>query len=144
MIYLLSSVLILIFLLLSAIHVYWAFGGKWGVDVAIPSIEGDKKVFTPGLSATLFVATALFCFAAITYYSVFHTDINVSNALKWAIDKGLWFIAGIFLLRVIGEFKYVGLFKQIKNTQFAKADTKIFIPLCLTISFLALIIKLIN
>jgi len=39
-------------------------------------------------------------------------------------------------LRAIGEFKYLGFFKKIKNTEFAIADSKLFSPLSLAIGFL--------
>lgn len=37
---LLCILLFMIFLFLSSIHLYWAFGGKWGKDAAI-----EKKKF---------------------------------------------------------------------------------------------------
>ncbi len=139
-----STILMLIFITLSGIHIYWALGGKWGADEAIPSIKGDKKVFEPGPIATLIVAFGLLCFAAIVYFNAFDSGVKSNWFFNIIQTKGLWLIVIMFLLRAIGEFKYVGFFKKVKDTSFGKADTQIFTPLCLgisVISFVLIIIK---
>jgi hypothetical protein len=35
------------------------------------------------------------------------------------------------LLRAVGEFRYVGLFKRVRGTKFAVLDTFVYSPLCL-------------
>jgi hypothetical protein len=57
------------------------------------------------------------------------------------VRYGSWFIPVVFLLRAVGEFRYVGFFKKIKNTSFAKMDSQYYSPLCLAVGVLALIIK---
>lgn len=118
-----------IFAALSAIHFYWMFGGKWGLMQAIPSSENEEKpLFTPGPMACLAVALGLLGFA------FYHVSLSIGflpgvaqGATKWVI----WAIAGIFLLRAIGDFRYVGFFKTLKNTTFGKMDTNWYAPLCL-------------
>jgi hypothetical protein len=66
------------------------------------------------------------------------TDIQIPS---WA-TYGYWFIPSVFILRAIGEFNYVGFFKKIKHTEFAKADSKIFSPLSLGIGAVGLLIQL--
>jgi hypothetical protein len=139
-----SFILILTFITLSGIHIYWALGGKWGASVAIPSIEGNKKVFEPGPFATLIVAFGLFFFAAIVYFNAFETGIMSNWVLNIILTKGLWLIMIVFLLRAIGEFKYVGFFKKVKDTSFGKADAQLFTPLCLGISLISLILIIIK
>ena len=63
------------------------------------------------------------------------------NPKNWIFEYGRIIIPGLFVLRSIGDFKYAGLFKKIKNTEFAKMDTKFFTPLCLLITALGIIIK---
>jgi hypothetical protein len=46
----------------------------------------------------------------------------------------LWGIPIVFMLRAIGDFKYIGFFKQVKGTGFASLDTLFFSPLCLFIA----------
>ncbi len=64
------------------------------------------------------------------------------NIPLWLDNYGLWIIAGIFILRAIGEFNYVGFFKKIKQTKFGQNDTKYYSPLCLTIGILTLLMEL--
>lgn len=52
------SILLLVFI--GCIHVYWAFGGKWGVGVAVPTGESQQPTFAPGTAGTLMVALLLF------------------------------------------------------------------------------------
>ena len=46
-----------------------------------------------------------------------------------------WTIVIIFLLRSVGDFNMVGIFKKIKGTKFAKYDSMVYVPLCLFIGF---------
>jgi len=50
--------LIVTFLTLSLWHVYWLLGGRVGLDVAIPEVDG-KPAFQPSASATFVVAVVL-------------------------------------------------------------------------------------
>ena len=47
---------------------------------------------------------------------------------------GTSLIATAFTLRAVGEFKYVGFFKRIRGTQFARMDTRFYSPLCLGVA----------
>lgn len=38
------------------------------------------------------------------------------------------------LLRGVGEFRYVGLFKRVKGSRFARNDTRFYSPLCLMLA----------
>lgn len=124
--------------LISFIHVYWAFGGKWGIAATIPS-ESGEKVFTPGTVMTLLVGVlssiaALLLLLQLNVISLFVPPIF--------IRIGSWVCMFVFTLRVIGEFNYFGLFKRNRGTYFAKMDTMLFVPLCafLAFSFLLAII----
>lgn len=115
---------------LSAVHVYWACGGRTGFVAAIPEAQG-KPTFHPGTGATLLVA-ALLLLAAFT----------VAGQLRFwgSAVPTAWFLWGTrglaltFLFRVIGDFRYVGLFKRVRGTRFAVWDTWLFVPLCLIIA----------
>jgi hypothetical protein len=97
-----------IFLFLSALHFYWAFGLlSFGLVVLVNVIDFERSLFL-GL---------------VQLY-------------------GLWIIASIFILRAIGEFKYVGFFKKISQTKFGQNDTKYYSPLCLIIGILTLMLEL--
>ncbi|WP_307347298.1 DUF3995 domain-containing protein [Metabacillus malikii] len=48
-------------------------------------------------------------------------------------------ITFIFFLRAIGDFKYLGFTKKIKNTNFSKYDTALYTPLCLYLGLIFMI-----
>lgn len=123
----------LILLLISAIHIYWGFGGKWGLIVALPE-RNNTKVFRPSPVATLIVAAILGCMALFYLYKVNQLAIFNSVNLPWLDQYGLWLLAGIFLLRAIGDFRYVGFFKQVYGSRFAYLDSRFYSPLCLLLS----------
>ena len=122
-----------VLLLISGIHVYWAIGGTWAMNVAVPQLpqKTDAKAFSPGPLLTLLVAAGLAAMAGLHLHHVGWLNVPLPN---WLTTYGLWVIGGIFLLRVIGDFKYVGIFKQVTDTPFARMDTAYYIPLCLVLS----------
>jgi hypothetical protein len=52
----------------------------------------------------------------------------------------LYPLAIVLIIRAIGDFKYVGFFKRIKNTPFARYDTQYYAPLCLYLGLSTLLI----
>jgi Protein of unknown function (DUF3995) len=129
----------IIFLLLSGIHFYWAMGGRWGSVNAVPTKDNTAfAVFKPSMLATLVVAFGLLILAFITFSNLHFVSIVPPQYLE--ILNAL--IALLFFLRAVGDFRYVGFFKKVKNTNFAYYDRLYFTPLCLIISILQLIIYL--
>ena len=137
----LSIILFLIFTVLGGFHFYWLFGGIWGLEKVIPS-KGDKAISLsiPKL-ATLIVGLVLVLFGL---FYLIKSGLVIVHIPNWVTNYGYWFVPSIFILRAIGEFKYIGFFKKIKNTEFAKADSKIFSPLCLIIGIIGILIQLMN
>ncbi len=133
--WILAIVLIVILALLAFLHLYWAFGGRWGSSAVIPTIPSasSKPLFQPGMSATLVVAVALLFAATLVVGRVGW----VGFLPMWMTAWGVWGIAAVFLLRAIGEFRYVGFFKRVNGTAFARLDTLIYSPLCLLMAVLA-------
>ena len=129
-----------VFTTLSFIHIYWAFGGKWGATAAIPETEG-KLAFTPGKLITLVVAAGLFLFAMI---SISNFGIFTSWVESGYLRFGMWSIVAIFFLRAIGDFKVMGFSKKTRGTTFAKYDTNFYSPLCLYLASSSLIVILTN
>ncbi len=130
-----SILLVLIFAFLTIIHVYWAIGGRWGSSAVIPTKTDTKKAIQPGPAASIVVALGLAALGSIVAWKATWLDLNLPYYIE---SFAMIFIAIIFLIRAVGDFKYVGFFKKIRNTHFAKNDTKYFSPLCLLIGFMAL------
>ncbi|MGG2934028.1 DUF3995 domain-containing protein [Bacillus pacificus] len=133
-----TYVSVCILFLVSFLHVYWAFGGKWATNSVIPTKAGEK-VFTPGTGMTLFIALLLSMAAIILLQQTNIVHFAFPNII---VQMGSWVCMVVFFIRVIGEFHYFGIFKRKKDTRFARMDTVLFIPLCafLSLSFLLAII----
>ncbi|MEK4694548.1 DUF3995 domain-containing protein [Bacillus sp. FSL M8-0063] len=127
-----------ILFLVSFLHVYWAFGGKWATNSVIPTKSGEKA-FIPGVGMTLFIALLLSMVAMILLQQTNVVHFEVPNSI---VQLGSWICMIVFFIRVIGEFHYFGIFKRKKDTRFAIMDTVLYIPLCafLSLSFLLAII----
>ncbi len=123
--------------LVSGIHVYWAAGGTKGSAAAIPA-SGSDLLFRPTAVATAIVAIAL----GLAGWFVLELGGVIERRLfaGWFHAYGGWALAGIFLLRSIGEFRWVGFFKRRKGTRFAKWDTLLYSPLCLMIGLFVIVI----
>lgn len=84
--------------------------------------------YTPGKFATSVVGVVLFLFAFLflnTFLQLF------SFAHEFYVLSG---IGILFLLRGIGDFKYLGLFKSVKETPFGKMDTRFYTSLCFSVA----------
>jgi len=119
----------LIFTLLGGIHLYWMVGGRWGLAQALPTKpDGEVRMLNPGPLACVAVALGLLGFAA--YCASLGLDFSLGlplGAEKW----GVWVLAGVFLLRTVGDFRYCGFFRKIKETEFGRMDRRWYTPLCL-------------
>ena len=114
----------LVFLFLSGLHFYWAIFGIARPELVLPTISSEEKVKLPSRLMTLIVAIGLLLSAAIFADKVLRLW-NFSWLGHLRIAMGI-----LFIVRAIGDFKYVGFFKSIKETPFAKMDTKYYSPLC--------------
>lgn len=122
--YLLAIITVILLNIISFFHIYWAFGGKVGLDKVLPTKDG-VRLLNPTRALTFFVGIVLFGFSGAAYLLYFDTA-----SLGIVVYIG-WMLSAIFFIRAIGEFNAIGFFKKIKNTEFAEYDTKYFSPLCL-------------
>lgn len=125
----------LILLLLGLLHFYWGFGGRWGWDAALPERDGIK-VLRPRAFDCFVVGFGLTAFAGLHLHQIGWLPISVPD---WITEYGLWVISGLFLLRVVGDFRYVGLFKRVRDSRFAQLDTRYYVPLCALLSLNAIL-----
>jgi hypothetical protein len=118
---------------LAGLHAYWALGGKWGSFATVPTVGGERT-FHPGPLATWVVAILLAIGAVIIC-----GQAGVFAIGSWSplFRLGAWCLCGVFLLRAIGNFKTVGLFKSVRGTPFAYWDTRLYSPLCVFLAVLA-------
>ena len=116
--------------LLGLIHVYWAAGGRVGSMVALPERDG-RPLFQPTPAATLRVAGGLFGAAWLVLARL--GVVPTIGPERWT-RRAVWVLAMLFALRVVGDLRYVGLFKRVRGTPFAHWDTRLFTPLCLLLA----------
>ena len=128
--FLINLLLITITLILSLLHFYWFFGGTRGINNTLPENDG-KKLFIPSKMATFIVAFGLL-FLSLFSFQLYKANVFIDfEPLTYLILA--YFFAFIFLLRAIGDFKYLGFFKRIKGSPFGEYDSKYYSPLCLVI-----------
>ena len=133
-----------IFVTLALLHVYWAAGGVWGHTVTLPTraptgaAANGARIFNPSRAGTLAVAAGLLLAALVVLGRLY---VRAAPLPRWVFVWGCWLLALAFLARAVGEFRYVGLFKRVRGTDFANWDTWLFTPLCL---FIAASVAIIN
>jgi hypothetical protein len=109
--------------------------GKFRTVFIMPSYENDppekgKKWFLFQSIGLLFAS--LIVVMRTWQFSQGHTD-NVINNLIYAVS-------GFLLIRAIGEFKHMGLFKSNKSGEFARIDTKVLTPMSYLMFLLSLVL----
>jgi hypothetical protein len=126
----LASAVSLVFAALALWHVRMALSPSSGDSGAVPSVAG-KPLFVPSARSTLAVAAVLLLFACLVAATAGVVKVGVSERiLSWlcyALALGL-------LARAVGEFKYLGFFKRVRGSKFARLDTLVYSPLCLLLA----------
>jgi len=133
----LSIILFLIFTILAVIHFNWVIGGNWGFDKSLPTNEKGDRILNPRKIDSAIVGFGLLGFG-LFYLS--KSGLIHFGLPTWVYTYGGWIIPSIFILRAVGDFKYIGFFKKIKTTDFGKLDSQLFAPLCFGIGILGLLV----
>lgn len=137
MIHGLGIMLAVVLAALALLHVYWAAGGRRGGAAAVPTADG-RRLFDPSPLGTYAVAAALLLAALVILGRL---GVWAGPFPAWVFYWAAWGISATFLARSIGEFNYLGLFKRVRDTDFARRDTRLFTPLSLFIAAAAGIIN---
>jgi hypothetical protein len=122
------TVLLALILLL---HVYWALGGRLLLPQVLPSRPDSREpTFEPGRLGAGVVALAL----THALYTL-GTLTNLWNApLSFEVTRYAAYVwTAILGARVVGDFRFVGLFKRVRKTAFGRADDWLFTPICVLI-----------
>ncbi len=122
-----AVVSVTLLILIAALHFYWAAGGRAGKSAAIPERNG-RPVLNPSALGTSLVASALLIAAAIV---ATQAGLLFQDRFQPVPRILTGLLALIFLARAVGDFRYVGFFKTIGGSRFARLDTWIFSPLCM-------------
>lgn len=118
--------------LVGCIHLYWLFGGRRGFAIAVPTRGGVTK--QPFFRPRRFeIAAVILIFWAAAALLLMFVEVIPTIGPAWLPSFAGWSLAVVLLLRAIGEFRVIGFFKSIRNTPFARMDTLIYSPLCLSL-----------
>ena len=119
-----------VFVGLAAWHFRMAWSPASGDSGAVPGVNG-KPLFVPSAGATFSVGVALLLFAGLVAATSGFVSVGLpQRMLRWlcyALSLGL-------LARAVGEFKYVGFFKRVRGSRFARLDSLVYSPLCLMLA----------
>jgi hypothetical protein len=116
--------------LFGLVHVVWATRGISGRSVALPERNG-RPIIQPGRGSTLTVAAGLFSGALVLLARA--SVVRLPLPAPW-VTRGTWGLVVLFGLRAVGDFRYVGLFKRVKDSPFARWDSRLFTPLCIAVA----------
>lgn len=119
-----GGVAAVVLLALSALHGYWAAGGRRGLGVVLPTRADGSAVLHAPMGASIAVAVLLLAAAAIVASAA-----GLGPRLPWVRALALA-LAAVFTIRLVGDFRFAGLFKQEQHTSFARWDSMLFSPLC--------------
>ena len=124
----LTIALAVVFSVLAAFYIYWAFGGSAGKSTAMPPSDSP---YAPSSSGTFGIALYLLFSAAIVLALRGLIEVPLSPRIQIGFT---YMLALSLLLRAIGDFQLIGFFKRIRNTRFAKCDTFLLSPLALVLA----------
>jgi len=124
-----GAIAVVMLVFLAGVHLYWAAGGKAGKNAAIPTAQG-RPVIKPSALATAMVAAALCAAAALLALRIGWLALPGFAGDNIFVRIAAWLLAAVFALRAIGDFRYVGFFKRVRDTRFARLDTLAYSPLC--------------
>ncbi len=121
----------------TAFHALWALGGQLGFSVSLPQLPDGTPVMAHRLSwwrpAAGGVALCLICLALLLLARAGRLQLPLPGDL---VRVGLLCVGVGFLCRALVPNRYVGFFKAVRNTRWAKYDTRLYSPLFLVLGLL--------
>jgi hypothetical protein len=117
--------------LAAGFHFYWGFGGKVGLSVSLPQREDGEPIIQHNAIAAHAVGFALVIaiLTVLFYLGVFGSPL----ARQWLRVMTV-LVAAVFAARALSWYRYIGLFKTVRHTRFARYDTFLYSPLCLFVA----------
>jgi hypothetical protein len=136
----LALAVVAIFAVLALLHAYWALGGRTGHAAAVPQAQ-DRPLFVPSALATLVVSIALTACAVLVAASA---GLIVSAAPAAWVTWTAFVLAFGLLARAVGDFRYVGFFKRVRGSTFARLDSAVYAPLCLGLALAVFLVAYVH
>jgi hypothetical protein len=122
-------------------HFHWAFGGRRGFGVSLPQRPDGEPVLRHLLHwwrpAALVVALGLVLLGALVTAKALRLDHGIHPA--W-VDLALLATGIAFVARAIVPNPYVGFFKGLRSTRWARYDTRLYSPLFLILGLCLIVV----
>ena len=118
-------------------HAIWAAGGRLGFSVSLPQLSDGTPVMAHRLlwwrPAAAGVALCLICLALLLIARAGHVRLPLSAGCvrTFLLAVGVGFVG-----RALVPNRYVGFFKALRTTRWAKYDTRLYSPLFLLLGLL--------
>ena len=100
----------------SALHLYWAAGGRPGQHAVVPTSDG-RALIAPSRTATVAVAAALAIAGGL------YAGATARWEPRWVYHVGAAGVATVLAARAIGNRRSVGLMKRSRDSAFARRNT---------------------
>jgi hypothetical protein len=121
----------------AAFHLYWALGGRLGFSVSLPQRPDGTPVMAHRLSwwrpAAGAVALGLALLALLLLGHAGHLPLPLPPGL---VRAALLATGAAFVARALVPNRYVGFFKSLRGTRWARFDTRLYSPLFLLLGLL--------
>lgn len=127
-------------LAVALLHVYWAAGGRALAAGAVPTRHGTP-LFRPGRAATLAVAAVLLGAALVAMNGA---GVNWPPLSHSWVRPAAAVYGAVFLLRAVGDFRYVGFSKRHRESAFARLDARVYSPFALAIAVVFIVQALVT
>jgi hypothetical protein len=118
-------------------HLYWALGGRVGFSVSLPQRVDGQPVMAHRLPwwrpAAGAVALAL---TALAWWLLAYSGHLALPLPRGPARAALLAAAAAFALRALVPNPYVGFFKSLRTTRWARFDTRLYSPLFLLLALL--------
>jgi hypothetical protein len=128
----LAAIALAIIAFAAAFHFHWAFGGRRGFGVSLPQRPDGEPVLRDLLHlwrpAALVVALGLVLLGELVTAKAAQLDHGIDPAL---LDPALLGTGVAFIARAVVPNRYVGFFKGLRSTRWARYDTRLYSPLFL-------------
>jgi hypothetical protein len=121
----------------ASFHLHWALGGRVGYSVSLPQQPDGAPVMAHRLPwwrpAAGAVALGLIALALLLLGYSGHLPLPLPRSLARAV---LLATGVAFLARALVPNRYIGFFKSLRSTRWARYDTRLYSPLFLLLGLL--------
>jgi hypothetical protein len=118
----------------AAFHFHWALGGRRGFGVSLPQRPDGEPVLRHLLHlwrpAAFCVALGLVLLGTLVAAKTMPLDLGIGPN---QLDMALLATGTAFVARALVPNRYVGFFKRLRSTRWARYDTRLYSPLFLTL-----------